>query len=107
MKQFKRDKIRMYAFLTVCLIVCILFFTVGVFAEGNNSLVSEFDITEDDVLNREDFSTSDEYISALSTVYVNKSSVKYTNVVNYINNGLYSYPSSVNDQYADVYLSDH
>lgn len=107
MKQFKRDKIRMYAFLTVCLIVCILLFTVGVFAEENNSLVSEFDITEDDVLNCEDFSSSDDYNSSLSTVYINKGSVKYTNIVDYINNGLFSYPSSVNNTYADVYLTNH
>ena len=43
MKQFRKDKIRMYAFLTACLIALILLNSIGVFAEGNNGVTESSD----------------------------------------------------------------
>ena len=50
MKQFRKDKIRMYAFLTACFIVLVLLSTVGVFAASSGDMGVLYDISDDDIL---------------------------------------------------------
>lgn len=107
MEKFKKDKLRMYAFLTACFIILVLLNSIGVFADSNNSIVTEFGVTSDDVLNQNDFNNSEEYVNGLNNIYVLNTSPIYTNAVSYVNNDLYTYPSSVNNTFADTYITNH
>lgn len=98
--------VRACAFSSVCIFVIILLITVGlsVSADGNISVIDTFGVTAADVLNKEDFALSSEYISGADSAYISTSSALYNNTVSGVNNGGFTIPSFSSNTIEDTWI---
>ena len=102
LKKVKKSRKVIFAILSVFCIVLSFLSPIGVYADGNDTLVNRFGLSDDDVLNNQDFANSDEYIDGLSP-YINNTQVSYTNFTSYISNNLFQLPNST-DNIDSVFL---
>ena len=89
-KQFKRDKIRLYAFLTVVFFIFIFLSNLIFFSDDSNftdyDFISIFGLNEDSVLTREAYVESDVYNSLYSQRFISDTATAVTNYKNALNN---------------------
>lgn len=103
LKKVKKSRKIIFSILSIFCIVLSFLSPIGVYAADNETLVDRFGLSDDDVLNNQDFANSDEYIDGL-TPYIYNTQVSYTNFTSYITNNLFELPTPL-EGLDTVYMS--